>query len=133
MNRHALLLARLLPLTAALALVACGGGAGANTDDRGAGSSAVGDVQLGQVEFREVCSLCHGLNGEGRRVLGSDLRHNMFVQGKSDDELAAFIVAGRSASDPANQTGVDMPPRGGNPELSDDKIGHIVAYLRSLQ
>ena len=43
------------------------------------------------------------------------------------------IQVGRPAGDPLNDTGVDMPPRGGNPSLSDEDLAHIVAYLRTLQ
>ena len=31
-----------------------------------------------------------------------------------------------------NDRGVDMPPKGGNPGLSDDDLRQVVAYLRSL-
>ena len=56
-----------------------------------------------------------------------------FVKGLSDQELLAFIKKGRPTSDPANTTGVDMPPKGGNPSLTDQQILDIIAYIRSLQ
>jgi hypothetical protein len=40
--------------------------------------------------------------------------------------------AGRSTTDPANTTGVDMPPKGGTPSLSDEDLTDI-NYLRTLQ
>ena len=49
------------------------------------------------------------------------------------DELGASLEVGRPTSDPANTTGVDMPPKGGNPSLSEEDIDHIVAYLRTVQ
>jgi disulfide bond formation protein DsbB len=36
-------------------------------------------------------------------------------------------------SDPLNTTGIAMPPKGGNPALTDGQIVDIVAYLRSIQ
>ena len=45
----------------------------------------------------------------------------------------AFIKTGRPASDPANTTGVDMPPKGGNPAMTDQQIMDVIAYMRSLQ
>jgi len=51
----------------------------------------------------------------------------------SDAELVEFIKMGRSVGDPANTTGVDMPPKGGSPSLSDQDIYDIVAYLRTLE
>jgi disulfide bond formation protein DsbB len=43
-----------------------------------------------------------------------------------------FNKPGRPATDPLNPTGVDMPPRGGNPALTDDDLVDIVAFLRSI-
>ena len=64
--------------------------------------------------------------------LGKDLTTSEFVQEQSDDELVTFIKTGRPSSDPLNTTGIDMPPKGGNPALTDDDIYNIVAYLRSI-
>jgi disulfide bond formation protein DsbB len=44
----------------------------------------------------------------------------------------AFIKTGRPASDPLNTTGVDMPPKGGNPALSDQDLADIIAFIRSI-
>ena len=45
----------------------------------------------------------------------------------------AFVKTGRPASDPLNTTGVDMPPKGGNPAMTDQQIMDVIAYMRSLQ
>ena len=50
----------------------------------------------------------------------------------SDEQLLAFIKTGRPTSDPANTTGVDMPPKGGNPALTDAQIVDIIAFIRTL-
>jgi disulfide bond formation protein DsbB len=65
--------------------------------------------------------------------LGKDLTTSEFVKTTSDADMVAFIKIGRPASDPANTQGVDMPPKGGNPALTDQDILDIVAYVRSLQ
>jgi len=65
--------------------------------------------------------------------LGNDLTTSDFVKDLSDEELLIFIAAGRNADDPQSKTGVDMPPKGGNPGLSDSDLAHIVAYLRALE
>ena len=49
-----------------------------------------------------------------------------------DDELLTFIKTGRPIWDAENTTGIDMPPKGGNPALNDDDIVAIIAYIRSL-
>ena len=79
------------------------------------------------------CFTCHGPDAEGIEGLGKDLNNNEFVQSLTDPELIAFLEVGRPASDPANEAGVDMPPKGGNPALSDQDLQDIVAFLRTLQ
>jgi cytochrome c5 len=34
--------------------------------------------------------------------------------------------------DPLNTTGVAMPPKGGNPAMSEQDIADIVAYMRTI-
>jgi disulfide bond formation protein DsbB len=53
------------------------------------------------------------------------------IQEQSEADTLAFIRAGRDANDPANTTGIDMPPSGGNPSLTDEEILAIVAFLRT--
>jgi disulfide bond formation protein DsbB len=65
--------------------------------------------------------------------LGEDLTGSTFAKGLSDADLIAFVKKGRPASDPANTTKVDMPPKGGNPTLTDQDLTDIVAYVRTLQ
>jgi disulfide bond formation protein DsbB len=65
--------------------------------------------------------------------LGKDLTTSEFITGLSDDELLDFIKRGRDMSDPLNTTGIAMPPKGGNPALTDGQIVDIIAYLRSIQ
>ena len=90
------------------------------------------EVEAGRQLFRQTCSRCHGENAEGMLLLGKDLRGNEFVAGLTDEELVTFLQEGRRANHPLNERGVDMPPRGGNPGLSDDDLRQIAAYLRSL-
>jgi disulfide bond formation protein DsbB len=92
---------------------------------------SLGDASKGQTLFTS-CTACHGPDAKGLPNLGKDLTTSQFVGEKSDDELVSFLKVGRSASDPLNTTGVDMPPKGGNPALSDDDLLNIVAYLRTI-
>jgi copper(I)-binding protein len=91
-----------------------------------------GDAAKGK-ELFTACSACHGPAGEGVPGLGKDMTQSEFIGEKTDDELVEFIKAGRPASDSLNTTGVNMPPKGGNPALSDEDLYDIVAYMRSLQ
>lgn len=120
----------------ALLLSACGGG-GSPDQEEPAGSSeqlvSEGDAAAGEPLFQSTCAACHGPDGKGLPNLGKDFTGSEFVTEQSDAELVAFIKEGRPVSDPANTTGVDMPPKGGNPALTDEDLFDIVAYIRTLQ
>ena len=119
-----------------LILAGCGGG-GSQDPGEPAGSSdqpaTEGDAVAGEALFHNTCAACHGPDGKGLPNLGKDFTTSEFVKGHSDAELVTFVKGGRPVSDPANTTGVDMPPKGGNPALSDEDLFDIVAYIRTLQ
>ena len=104
--------------------VACGGGTGGNSPEQAAS---------GQKVFLGICATCHGKDANGLPKLGKNLHNNEFVQSKTNDELLEFVKKGRPAFDPANTRHVDMPPRGGNPALTDLDLANVVAFVRSLQ
>ncbi len=91
------------------------------------------EMSQGQKLYVSSCASCHGADGKGMPGLGKDFTKSAFVASLNDDKLMAFIKQGRPASDPANTTKVDMPPKGGNPSLNDDKLDLIIGYLRLLQ
>ncbi len=91
-----------------------------------------GDAAHGE-ELFVTCLACHGEGGVGIEGLGKDMTSSEFIQNQSEQELLDFIKIGRTTSDPENTTGVDMPPKGGNPALSDDDLLDIIAYIRSIQ
>jgi disulfide bond formation protein DsbB len=121
-------------------LAACGGGGGeepapAAQQPAAAQSTpamAKGDPVKGKEAFA-TCAGCHGPEGKGIQGLGKDFTSSEFVKSQTDEQLLAFIKVGRPASDPANTTGVDMPPKGGNPALTDQQLMDVIAYVRSLQ
>lgn len=130
----------LLVLTVFLALflVACGGGddGGGDAADEPSGETAAmpaGDAAAGEAKFQATCSPCHGPDAKGLPNLGKDMTTSEFIQGSSDAELLAFIKTGRPPGDPANTTGVDMPPKGGNPALTDEDLADIIAFIRTLE
>lgn len=88
-------------------------------------------IARGQGQFL-LCSACHGPDGRGLPNLGKDLIASEFVHTLSDEELLTFIKTGRPIWDPLNTTGIDMPPKGGNPAMTDDDILAVIAYIRSL-
>ncbi len=92
-----------------------------------------GDAEAGKEIFTSTCSACHGPVGEGVPGLGKDMTASEFISGQSDEELVEFVKIGRDPSDPLNTTGVAMPPKGGNPALSDEDLLNVVSFMRSLQ
>lgn len=89
-------------------------------------------VEQGQTLF-VTCSACHGVDARGLPNLGKDLVASEFVGGLSDADLLTFVKTGRPVWDSANTTGVDMPPKGGNPAFTDDQLLSIIAYIRTLR
>ena len=122
---------RMLAILAVLAFVvaACGGGDGPTATSGPSGIT--GDAAAGETAF-VTCAACHGPDATGIEGLGKDLTNSAFLADRTDEEMVAFIEVGRQAGDPDNETGVDMPPKGGNPAFSEQDLYDVVAYLRTL-
>lgn len=99
----------------------------------GGDKELAGYIASGDKLFHSSCIACHGKGGVGIAGNGKALANNEFIRSLDDDSLLAFIKQGRSPSDPKNTTGIQMPPKGGNPAMSDDDILDVIAYLRTLQ
>lgn len=134
MSRFRLLL---IVLVVALVAAACGGSDSSDTTAAAAADTTAaagsGDATHGEELYQGTCAACHGADATGIDGLGKDLHDNEFTNSLTDPELITFLEVGRPASDPLNTTGVDMPPKGGNPALTDQDLQDIVAYLRTLQ
>ena len=138
--KKTLLILSLLVVLAVLA--ACGGGSAPAPAEQPAAQATVaqpaaqpvaaGDPAKGKESFT-VCAGCHGMDGKGIQGLGKDFTTSEFVKSQTDEQLLAFLKVGRPASDPANTTGVDMPPKGGNPAFTDQQLLDVISYVRSLQ
>ena len=116
-----------LVIALGLTIAACGGGAGgAPAGER------KGDAAKGKTKFDGTCVSCHGPDAKGLPGLGKDFTTSAFVKSQTDAQLVDFIKKCRPANDPANTTKVDMPPKGGNPALTDNDLYDIIAFLRTL-
>ena len=109
-----------------MALVGCGGGGGGGADNSAA-------IARGKAKFQTLCATCHGMLGTGIENLGKDVTRSEFVKSETDEELLNFIKVGRLPSDPLSDGKSAMPPKGGDPSLTDDQIHDIIAYVRSIQ
>ena len=88
----------------------------------------------GEKVYQTACVACHGPDARGVANLGKSVHpsDSDFVSSRTDDELVEYIKVGRRVDDPLNTTGIDMPPKGGNPALTEEDMYNIVAYMRTL-
>ncbi len=89
-------------------------------------------VNAGEQIYQSLCAACHGFNARGIPGLGLPIANSGFINDMTDDELHDFLLVGRAVTDPANSTGVAMPAKGGNPNLTDADLDNVIAYMRSL-
>jgi mono/diheme cytochrome c family protein len=85
----------------------------------------------GEQLYLQSCAACHGLDGLGVANLGNQLRGSEFFANNTDAQLLAVTRQGRELNDPVNTSGLVMPPSGGRPDLSDEDLLAIIAYLRT--
>ena len=112
-----------------LVMVACGDDSGNSTTTT---LSGPGDPVRGEEIFNATCIACHGPGGTGIEGLGKPLTTSTLAADLTDEELLAFLEVGRPSDDPLNTTGIVMPPRGGNPALTDADLMDVIAFVRTM-
>lgn len=91
------------------------------------GDENAADPGAGQKVYGQTCIACHGANGKGAIPGVRDLTAADGPLAKSDAELLASITDGfQSPGSP-----LAMPPKGGNPSLTQDDIKAVISYLRA--
>jgi mono/diheme cytochrome c family protein len=85
------------------------------TQTQTAAADPLVDANAGERAFNRVCAVCHGPRGRG------DAAPALLPFDRSLLEVTAIVRDGRG----------EMPPVSGR-TLSDQELGHIVEYLRSL-
>jgi mono/diheme cytochrome c family protein len=90
---------------------------------------ARGDPRLGQIWFDQICSTCHGVNGDGYAAggTGTAIGNASFLGKATDGFIRETIKQGRSGT---RMRGYSGPEALAN--LSDREIDDIIVYMRTL-
>jgi len=88
-----------------------------------------GDARMGKLWFDQICSTCHGTNGDGYLAggTGTAIGNASFLSKASDGFLRETIKHGRSNT---RMIGYSGPEAMAN--LSDQEIDDVITYMRSL-
>jgi len=73
----------------------------------------------------QTCYVCHGENGEGSGV--PDLQDNKRLFVDSEKDIITRLKTGIQS-----EGNINMPPYGGNPELSDEQLFFLLRYVKTL-
>ena len=84
-------------------------------------------VSVGRVIYSQTCIACHGTNGKGAIPGVADLTKGDGALSKPDEALLNSITEGFQSPGSA----LAMPPRGGNPTLTEEDVEAVLAYLRA--
>lgn len=84
-----------------------------------------GDWKAGSDDYRQTCIACHGEDGRGAVPGAPDFTKKGGVLSKPHAVLTQHIKNGFAPPGAV----MAMPPKGGNPELSDKDINDVHAYL----
>lgn len=89
-------------------------------------SAAFSDTSTGEALYNGTCVACHGGDGKGVIPGTPDFSAANGPLKKTDEELVRSIMEGiQSAGSP-----MPMPPKGGNPALTEEQARILVDYLR---
>jgi cytochrome c oxidase cbb3-type subunit 3 len=88
-----------------------------------------GDERLGKQWFDDICSTCHGVNGDGYAAggTGTAIGKASFLNKASDGFIRETIKYGRSNT---RMIGYSGPTAMAN--MSDQEIDDVIAYMRTL-
>ncbi len=89
-------------------------------------SSVAGDIGRGEVVYKGTCLACHGSDGGGSLSGVPDLGGKAGPLSQADAVLLRRMAAGfQTPGSP-----MAMPPRGGDPALTDADLSAVLQYMR---
>ncbi|HEY9052048.1 MAG TPA: cytochrome c [Gammaproteobacteria bacterium] len=77
--------------------------------------------------YFQTCIICHGDDGSGSMPGVPDLADSKSLFVDKNEVILARLKAGIQT-----QGNVSMPPKGGNPDLTDDQLLEVLLYLKEL-
>ncbi len=83
-------------------------------------------ARSGEEIYGQTCVACHGADGKGALPGVPDFSSAAGPLGKSDEILQQNITLGFQSPG----SSMAMPPKGGNPELSESAVASVLRYLR---
>lgn len=83
-------------------------------------------AQSPETLYTHFCLACHGADGVGVMPGVPDLSETGGALAKTDEQLLQSLLMG--SGDPS--TGATMPPKGGNPDLSEEDLRSLIDYMR---
>lgn len=86
-------------------------------------------AQTDEVEaiYFETCYVCHGDDGAGNMPGVPDLTQSRALF--ADDEAQIVARLKKGIQSPGN---IAMPPRGGNPDLSDEQLLQLLRFMKRM-
>lgn len=84
-------------------------------------------LAAGRAAYQQTCVACHGTNGQGALPGIASFRSADGPLAQADDVLVESILEGKQSPGSA----LAMPPRGGNPNLTEADAEALVAFLRA--
>ncbi len=90
--------------------------------------SVAADAAAGKAVYSQTCIACHGANGKGTIPGVTDFTAKDGPLSKPDTELLNSISNGFQSPG----SFMAMPPKGGNPVLTEEDIKAVLAYLRAV-
>ncbi len=92
----------------------------------GAFQSPVLAADPGKAVYEQTCIVCHGEDGKGAMPGVRDITGKNGPLTQTDTVLVKRMMEGfQSPGSP-----MAMPPKGGNPELTDKQVRAVLQYLR---
>lgn len=88
-----------------------------------------GDPDNGRKLFQPYCANCHGLEGAGKKKMGTVLASPQYLQYTTDEQIWISTAYGREDT----RMGASLEGLDGARQLSESEISDITAYIRSLQ